>query len=103
MEGRLPFKTTWAFSIPVWSADGKSFAIVATSPIGSEWEQADARDHRDESGAARLRHLVTGENRLTRIESVRPVGFYCRSSLKKAEMSAARSFGAARRGLFERA
>jgi len=54
MEGRLPFKTAWAFSVPVWSADSKSFAIVSTSPIGSEWEQADARDHRDESYAARL-------------------------------------------------
>jgi dipeptidyl aminopeptidase/acylaminoacyl peptidase len=69
MEGRLPFKTTWAFSIPVWSADGKSFAIVATSPIGSEWEQADARDHRDESGAA---HLFTVEPDAGLIEEVVP-------------------------------
>lgn len=69
MEGRLPFKTAWAFSVPVWSADSKSFAIVSTSPIGSVWEQADSRDHRDETGAT---HLFSIEPDAGLIEEVVP-------------------------------
>jgi dipeptidyl aminopeptidase/acylaminoacyl peptidase len=40
----VPIKTTWAKSVPLWSPNGESFAIVAQSPVGSRWEHEDIED-----------------------------------------------------------
>jgi dipeptidyl aminopeptidase/acylaminoacyl peptidase len=67
LKATLPFKTAWAFSIPLWASDSKSFAIAATSPIGSRWEKADAIAHNDVVGAT---HLFWIEPETGRVEEI---------------------------------
>jgi dipeptidyl aminopeptidase/acylaminoacyl peptidase len=53
-EAKIPFKTAWAFSIPMWASDSQSFTIAATSPVGSVWEREDSSSHSDIVGANHL-------------------------------------------------
>jgi dipeptidyl aminopeptidase/acylaminoacyl peptidase len=69
MQAALPFKTAWAFSIPMWAFDSGSFAIVATSPIGSSWEQSDARDHQDIVGSAHLFWIEPDSGKIEEVTS----------------------------------
>lgn len=69
MQVNLPFRTHAVFSIPIWASDSKSFALVATSPIGTSWEQADAHDHQDLIGSA---HLFWIEPDTGKIEEIVP-------------------------------
>jgi dipeptidyl aminopeptidase/acylaminoacyl peptidase len=42
----VPFETPLTRSVPIWSPDGSSFAIVAHSPVASEWERRDLEGQR---------------------------------------------------------
>jgi hypothetical protein len=67
MKATLPLRTAWAFSIPIWASDSKSFALVATSPIDSSWEQEDANNHEDIVGATHLFWIEPGTGRIEEI------------------------------------
>jgi dipeptidyl aminopeptidase/acylaminoacyl peptidase len=41
----MPFKTTGSWLTPVWSPDGKSYMMLAWSPVGSKWIEEDERDN----------------------------------------------------------
>ncbi len=66
-ETMWPLKTPWASSIPLWSLDGRSFVVVARSPVGSQWEQQDTLNQRvgDEDA-----HLFWVEPSTGRVEQV---------------------------------
>jgi dipeptidyl aminopeptidase/acylaminoacyl peptidase len=42
----LAFNSLSPASVPLWASDSGSFLVNASSPIGSNWEQEDIRDHR---------------------------------------------------------
>jgi dipeptidyl aminopeptidase/acylaminoacyl peptidase len=42
----LPFETPWTHGVPLWSSDSRSFLISAQSPVGSQSEIRDQREHR---------------------------------------------------------
>jgi dipeptidyl aminopeptidase/acylaminoacyl peptidase len=67
MQASLPFKTAWAYSLPLWSADSKSFVIAATPPVGSSWDQTDIREHQDEDGATRLFWVEPGSGKIEEV------------------------------------
>jgi dipeptidyl aminopeptidase/acylaminoacyl peptidase len=67
MQATLPFKTAWAFSVPMWSADSTSFAIAAASPIGSSWEREDTNHHQDLMGSTHLFWIEPATGRIAEI------------------------------------
>jgi dipeptidyl aminopeptidase/acylaminoacyl peptidase len=52
----IPIETPFATSIPLWSADSRSFVVFAKPPVGSEWERKDA-----EGGPAVIDHGSTAQ------------------------------------------
>lgn len=42
----LPFETPWNHGVPLWSSDSRSFLMSAQSPVGSQSEIQDQREHR---------------------------------------------------------
>jgi dipeptidyl aminopeptidase/acylaminoacyl peptidase len=50
----LPLASPWAYSVPFWSADSRSFIVSANSPVNSDWEREDVRQHRAVADAAHL-------------------------------------------------
>jgi dipeptidyl aminopeptidase/acylaminoacyl peptidase len=47
----VPFESPWAWSVPFWSRDSRSFIISAVSPVGTSWEAEDVKEHRPPSDA----------------------------------------------------
>jgi dipeptidyl aminopeptidase/acylaminoacyl peptidase len=66
-ETRVPLKTTWSYYAPLWSSDGRSFAVVARPPINSALERDSLRNHTMGSAGA---HLFWVEPTTGRIEDV---------------------------------
>jgi dipeptidyl aminopeptidase/acylaminoacyl peptidase len=50
-ESSIALKTYLPLSLPLWNPDGRSFAVVAMSPVGSVWE------HEDSATPGALGHL----------------------------------------------
>jgi hypothetical protein len=63
----LPLKTIWTSSVPLWSPDGQSFVAVAKSPVNSEWEANDVRNHLTSYNAT---HLFWVEPATGKVEQV---------------------------------
>jgi len=54
-ETTVPLETPWVYSAPLWSSDSKSFVVAAQPPVGSKWEQENAKKrHIGHSIGARL-------------------------------------------------
>jgi dipeptidyl aminopeptidase/acylaminoacyl peptidase len=51
---RLLVNAPFVYSLPLWAPDSTSFAFVGLSPVGSQWEAADIREHRRFGTAAHL-------------------------------------------------
>src|SRR5260370_29409190 len=53
-ETRVPLKTPWVIYAPRWSADGKSFVVVARPPINSDMELENVKNQNMGSSGAHL-------------------------------------------------
>src|SRR5260370_12259840 len=53
-ETRVPLKTPWVIYAPRWSADGKSFVVVARPPINSDLERENVKNQNMGSSGAHL-------------------------------------------------
>ncbi|NYF91390.1 prolyl oligopeptidase family serine peptidase [Tunturiibacter empetritectus] len=68
-ETHLPFEGPWAWSIPFWSRDSKSFMIASVSPVNSVWEQQDLREHRGASEAVHLFEVNVASGSVIQVRS----------------------------------
>ncbi|WP_260740723.1 alpha/beta hydrolase family protein [Tunturiibacter lichenicola] len=68
----LPFETPWAHGTPLWSSDSRSFLISAQSPVGSQSEIQDQREHRGSIHLFRV-HLSDGRAEEVAVHLANPV------------------------------
>jgi dipeptidyl aminopeptidase/acylaminoacyl peptidase len=68
-ETSVALNSPWGDSIPLWSSDSKSFAVVAQSPVGSVWEK---RDIETNDLMHRGHHLFTVEVNSGAVQEVSP-------------------------------
>lgn len=65
----IPLETITMWSVPVWSPDGQSFVAVALSPLNSEWEASDVRNHLMSYQAAHLFWVKPATGRVEQVAS----------------------------------
>jgi dipeptidyl aminopeptidase/acylaminoacyl peptidase len=63
----LAFQTVNAYCRPRWSADGRFYFLNAHSPVGSEWESRDIRDHQTSSRDVNLFRVDTASRAISEV------------------------------------
>jgi len=68
----LPFETPWTHGVPLWSPDSRTFLISAQSPVGSQSEIQDQREHRGSIHLFRV-DVTTGKAEEVAVHLANPV------------------------------